>query len=132
MKRKEAMLPEPAFVQVRGDSVDVRFDHVDEDTIARELRVFLDDRGYELESGTPTRGIYGSGSRHSAVFFGVALARRSEMFVVVTGSESGESVLVHIEKGTTGPMAATLDHRRTNRDFDSIVSDLSSRVGADL
>lgn len=119
------MLPEPSYAQRTSRAVDFRYDEADAQVIADGIHGFMKDRGYRLESGNRTLGIYGSGSTFWSIAFGAAAAPRYSFLVRVTRTEDGKHALAHVENGMSSGIDAAVTNPRMNREYEKIVGEMT-------
>lgn len=119
------MLPKPSYVQQTNRAVDFRYDDTDSKKIADGVHEFMKDRGYRLESGNRTLGIYGRGSSFWSITLGSAAVPRYSFLVRVTRTEDGKHALVHVENGMLSGIDAAVPNPRMDREYEKIVGEMT-------
>jgi tetrahydromethanopterin S-methyltransferase subunit F len=95
------------------------------DQIADKVALFMSTRGYRLESGTKTQGVYGRGSAGAHAIVG-PLTRRQKYNITVL--PDGENVALVLAKGMTGMGGGVLSARKVKKEFEAIVSGLQETI----
>jgi len=95
------------------------------DEIADKVALFLGARGYNLESGTKTQGVYGRGSAAGRAIVG-PLAKRLKYNVTI--GKEGDNVALVVAKGMSGIMGGLLGVSQEKKEFQTIISGLQSAI----
>ena len=93
--------------------------------IADKTALFLAARGYTLEEGTKTQGVYGRGSATGRALLG-ALAKRTKYNVTV--GKDGENVAVVIAKGMSGISGGLWGMSQEKKELQAVVTGLQSAI----
>jgi len=95
------------------------------DQIADKVALYLASKGYRLESGSKTQGVYGRGSTAGHVLLG-PLGKRTK-FNVTIGQE-GDAVRVVLAKGMTGMGGGLLAAGRVKKEYQEILQGVQEAV----
>jgi hypothetical protein len=95
------------------------------DEIADKTALFMAARGYHLESGTKTQGVYVKGSAAARALIG-ALSKRAKFNVTVGHDEP--NVAVVIAKGMTGMSGGFLGMSQMSKELGSLSAGLQSAI----
>jgi hypothetical protein len=95
------------------------------DEIADKTALFLAARGYHLESGSKTQGVYTKGSAVARAFVG-ALSKRAK-FNVTVGKDDA-NVAVVIAKGMSGMSGGILGMSQMGKELGSLSAGLQSAI----
>jgi hypothetical protein len=95
------------------------------DEIADKAALFMGARGYRIESGTKTQGVYGRGSAAGRAFFGV-LTKRTKYNLTI--GKEGDNVALVVAKGMTGIGGGLLGVSQEKKEFQTIISGLQSAI----
>jgi len=93
--------------------------------IADKVALFMAGRGYRLESGTKTQGVYGRGSAGAHAIVG-PLTRRQKYNITIV--QEGENVAVVVARGMTGMGGGLLSARKVKKEFTAIMSGLQETI----
>jgi tetrahydromethanopterin S-methyltransferase subunit F len=93
--------------------------------IADKAALFLAARGYTLESGVKTQGVYGRGSAAGRVLLG-ALSKRMKYNVTV--GKDGENVALVIAKGMSGISGGLWGMSQEKKELQAIVTGLQGAI----
>jgi len=93
--------------------------------VADKTALFLAARGYHLESGTKTQGIYGRGSAAARALVG-ALSKRAKFNVTV--GQDDANVAVVIAKGMSGMSGGFLGMSQMGKELGSLSAGLQSAI----
>jgi hypothetical protein len=95
------------------------------DEIADKTALFMAARGYHLESGTKTQGVYVKGSAAARALVG-ALSKRAKFNVTVGNDEP--NIAVVIAKGMTGMSGGFLGMSQMSKELGSLSAGLQSAI----
>jgi hypothetical protein len=95
------------------------------DDIADKTALFMAARGYHLESGTKTQGVYVKGSAAARALVG-ALAKRAKFNVTVGHDDANVAVVV--SKGITGMSGGLLGMSQMGKELGSLSAGLQSAI----
>ena len=95
------------------------------DEIADKTALFMAARGYHLESGTKTQGVYVKGSAAARALVGV-LSKRAKFNVTVGKDEP--HIAVVIAKGMTGMSGGLLGMSQMSKELGSLSAGLQSAI----
>jgi hypothetical protein len=95
------------------------------DEVADKVALFMGERGYSLESGSKTQGVYGRGSAAARAIVG-PLAKRLK-FNVILGQDGGNVALV-VAKGMSGMGGGLIGASQEQKEFQRILSELQSSL----
>jgi hypothetical protein len=107
------------------DSRTFTFAGADAATIAERVALFMTERGYRLESGDKSAGVWGRGSSVGHAILGM-LGGRMKLNVAV--GAHGENVKVVISRGMGGWWGGLLAASRVRRKFEDLTSALPEAV----
>jgi len=93
--------------------------------IADKTALFLAARGYHLDSGTKTQGVYAKGSAAARALVG-ALSKRAKFNVTV--GKDDENVAVVIAKGMSGAYGGLLGMSQMGKELGSLSAGLQSAI----
>jgi hypothetical protein len=95
------------------------------DEIADKVALFMSSRGYRLESGTKTQGVYGRGSAGAHAIVG-PLTRRQKYNITII--QDGENVALVLAKGMSGMGGGLLSARKVKKEFQEIIAELQNTI----
>jgi hypothetical protein len=95
------------------------------DEIADKTALFLAARGYHLESGAKTQGVYVRGSAAARALVG-PLSKRAKFNVTV--GKDGENAAVVIAKGMSGVSGGLLGMSQMSKELGSLSAGLQSAI----
>jgi hypothetical protein len=107
------------------ESITLVFSGATLDEIADKTALFLAARGYHLESGTKTQGVYVKGSAAARALVG-ALSKRAKFNVTVGTDEP--NVAIVIAKGMTGISGGFLGMSQMSKELGSLSAGLQSAI----
>ncbi|OIQ36146.1 MAG: hypothetical protein BM555_03325 [Crocinitomix sp. MedPE-SWsnd] len=94
--------PDVAAVVITKDRAEFPFPTMGKEDLAGKIQNYLLKDGYKLESGAPTSGVYGKGSKTMRILFG-AFVKRFTWSLSISGDEkSSKLVFKKDEKGYWG------------------------------
>ncbi len=93
--------------------------------VADKVALFMSGRGYRLESGTKTQGVYGRGSAGAHAIVGPLTKRHKYNITVV---QDGENVAVVVAKGMSGMGGGLLSARKVKKEFQGIMAGLQNSI----
>jgi tetrahydromethanopterin S-methyltransferase subunit F len=93
--------------------------------IADKVALFMSARGYRLESGTKSQGVYGRGSAGAHAMVG-PLARRQKYNITLI--KDGENVALVVAKGMSGMGGGLLSARKVKKEYQAVVAGLQDTI----
>ena len=93
--------------------------------VADKVALFMSGRGYRLESGTKTQGVYGRGSAGAHAIVGPMTKRQKYNITIV---QDGENVAVVVAKGMSGMGGGLLSARKVKKEFQQIMAGLQNTI----
>jgi len=101
------------------------FSNATVDEIADKAAVFLGARGYSLESGSKTQGVYGRGMKGAQMLVGF-LSKRAK-FNLTVGKDGSDIALV-VAKGMSGISGGLIAASHETKELEAIVAGLQSAI----
>ncbi len=95
------------------------------DDVAEKAALFLAARGYHLESGTKTQGVYQRGSQAAHMLLG-ALSGLTKFNVTV--GKDGDAVALVIARGMSGAWGGLLGKGKMDRAFQELITGLQGSI----
>ncbi len=102
-----------ALCQLRKEGASFGLQGTTADDVAARVAAFFQQAGYKLESGTPTNGVFGTGSDTMRFLFG-AFVRRYK-FNVQIGAQD-QMVRVELIKAMSGAMGGVIGYAAMNKE----------------
>jgi hypothetical protein len=107
------------------DSQTLVFSGATVDEIADKAALFLAARGYKLETGSKTQGVYGRGSAAGRVIFG-ALAKRLKLNLTV--GKDGDNVALVLAKGMSGMSGGLIGMSQEKKELQAVITGLQGAI----
>lgn len=95
------------------------------DQIADKAALYMAARGYHLESGGKTQGVYGRGSAAAHVILG-ALSKRAKFNLTV--AEDGENVTLVVAKGMSGMGGGLIGASKIKKELSAVTSGIQGAI----
>jgi hypothetical protein len=95
------------------------------DQIADKAALYMAARGYHLESGSKTQGVYGKGSTAARIMLG-PLSKRAKFNLTV--AEDSENVTLVVAKGMSGMSGGLIGASQIKKELSAITSGIQGAI----